>query len=209
MFGVQTIEHCPWVYCLMEDLFSITSSQRILKSEWKTEGTIPFIRVRDMVQLANNEPLTNEFFVSEDFYNSRSNEEKVQVGDVIVSATSTIGKTYIVKQGERFYFKDADVLLFRKKMPINEVFFTYGLRMPTMWKQIESGLGATTVSHFLISKACKLKQPLPPLELQEEFASFVEQSDKSKSVLVNANRHLSSVASQMCLNSFVTDYSLG
>ena len=153
MFGEDDIDHCRWPVDLMENIFLISSSKRILKSEWKTDGNIPFIRVRDMVQLANGEPLSNEFFVSEEFYNSRPKEEQVQAGDIIVSATSTIGKTYIIKQGERFYFKDADVLLFRKKLSINETFFTYGLTMPTVWSQIEGGLGATTVAHFLISKA--------------------------------------------------------
>lgn len=85
--------------------------------------------------------------------------------------------------GAAFYFKDADVLLFRKKKPINGVFFTYGLTMPTLWSQIEPGLGATTVAHFLISKACKLLQPLPPMDLQNRFAAIVEQSDKSKFVV--------------------------
>lgn len=185
MFGEESIEHCKWPVDLMENVFSISSSKRILKSEWKTEGDIPFIRVRDMVQLANGEPLTNEFFVSEQFYNSRPEEEKVQAGDIIVSATSTIGKTYIIKKDERFYFKDADVLLFRKRLNINETFFTYGLTMPTVWSQIEKGLGATTVPHFLISKACKLKQPLPPLDLQNKFAIFVKEADESKSALQN------------------------
>ena len=180
MFGNSDISESVWPVAAMEDAFSITSSRRILKSEWKESGNIPFIRVRDMVQLANKEPLTNEFYVTEDFYNSRPEEEKVKPGDIIVSATSTIGKTYIIKPGERFYFKDADVLLFRKKKPINDVFFAYGLTMPTVWNQIEDGLGTTTVAHFLISKACKLRQPLPPIELQEQFAAFVRQSDKSK-----------------------------
>lgn len=173
----------------MEDVFSITSSRRILKSEWKTEGVIPFIRVRDMVQLANREPLTNEFYVTEEFYNSRPEAEKVKPGDIIVSATSTIGKTYVIQPEERFYFKDADVLLFRKKQPINETFFTYGLTMPTLWRQIEGGLGATTVAHFLISKACKLQQPMPPMELQEKFEQLWKQSDKSK--FGGSNRNLS------------------
>ena len=180
LFGNSDISESRWPVATMEDVFSITSSRRILKSEWKDSGDIPFIRVRDMVQLANKEPLTNEFYVTEDFYNSRPEEEKVKPGDIIVSATSTIGKTYIIKPGERFYFKDADVLLFRKKIPINGVFFAYGLTMPTVWHQIEDGLGTTTVAHFLISKACKLRQPLPSIDLQEQFASFVRQSDKSK-----------------------------
>ncbi len=192
MFGSEPVSDCRWPVRLMEDVFSISSSRRILKSEWQTEGTIPFIRVRDMVQLANKEPLTNEFFVTEEFYNSRPEEEQVQVGDIIVSATSTIGKTYIIKPEERFYFKDADVLLFRKKLPINDTFFSYGLTMPTVWDQIEAGLGTTTVAHFLISKACKVRQPMPPLELQEQFSTILQQSDKSKFVVTKcSNRNLS------------------
>ena len=190
MFGEQDINMCKWPLELMEDIFSIRSSRRILKSEWKSEGNIPFIRVRDMVQLANKESLTNEFFVSDEFYESRPDEEKVKTGDIIVSATSTIGKTYTIQPGDRYYFKDADVLLFRKKKPINEVFFTYGMKMPSVWNQIEGGLGATTVAHLLISKACKIKQPMPPIELQEQFAAFVKQSDKSKFELENALNEL-------------------
>lgn len=103
MFGDDAIDKCAWPVEKMEEIFSITSSRRILKSEWKSEGNVPFIRVRDMVQLANGEPLTNEFYVSDEFYNSRPEEEKTQAGDIIVSATSTIGKTYVIKEGERFY----------------------------------------------------------------------------------------------------------
>ena len=55
-----------------------------------------------------------------------------------------------------------------------------------MWDQIAGGLGATTVAHFLISKACKLMQPMPPMELQERFAIFAQQSDKSKFELQEA-----------------------
>lgn len=188
-FGDEKISACRWPTMRMEEIFSITSSRRILKSEWRSEGAIPFLRVRDMVRLSNGEPLDNEFYVSEEFYDSRPEDERVKSGDIIVSATSTIGKTYIIKEGERFYFKDADVLLFRKKgVPIDETYFTYGLGMPTVWRQIEEGLGATTVVHFLISKAEKILQPLPPMELQEEFAALVRQSDKSK------------FAAQMCSN---------
>ena len=203
-FGDEIVSECRWPVRKMKDVFTITSSKRILKSEWRTEGEIPFLRVRDMVQLANGEPLDNEFYVTEEFYNSRSDDERVRSGDIIVSATSTIGKTYIIKDGERFYFKDADVLLFRKKgVPIDEIFFTYGLGMPTVWRQVEGGLGATTVAHFLISKAEKLLQPLPPIELQEEFAAFVRQSDKSKFELEQALSELTATYKRIITETFV------
>jgi len=203
-FGDEIVSECRWPVRKMKDVFTITSSKRILKSEWRTEGEIPFLRVRDMVQLANGEPLDNEFYVTEEFYNSRSDDERVRSGDIIVSATSAIGKTYIIKDGERFYFKDADVLLFRKKgVPIDEIFFTYGLGMPTVWRQVEGGLGATTVAHFLISKAEKLLQPLPPIELQEEFAAFVRQSDKSKFELEQALSELTATYKRIITETFV------
>ena len=203
-FGDEIVSECRWPVRKMKDVFTITSSKRILKSEWRTEGEIPFLRVRDMVQLANGEPLDNEFYVTEEFYNSQSDDERVRSGDIIVSATSTIGKTYIIKDGERFYFKDADVLLFRKKgVPIDEIFFTYGLGMPTVWRQVEGGFGATTVAHFLISKAEKLLQPLPPIELQEEFAAFVRQSDKSKFELEQALSELTATYKRIITETFV------
>lgn len=50
-----------------------------------------------MVQFANKEPLTNDFFVSDEFYYSRPENEKVKAGDIIISATSIIGNTYVIK----------------------------------------------------------------------------------------------------------------
>ena len=193
MFGDEKINCCRWPAFLMADVFDITSSRRVLKSEWKKSG-IPFLRVRDMVQLADGEPLNNEFFVSEEFYNNLTDADGLtRAGDIMVSATSTIGKTYTIKPGERFYFKDADVLRFRKKLEIDNTFFVYSLKMPTVWEQIEAGLGATTVPHFLISKACKIRQPMPPIGLQEEFAALVRQCDKSKSELKQAIKSLEAI----------------
>jgi restriction endonuclease S subunit len=61
------------------------------------------------------------------------------------------------------------------------------MKYPVLAKQIEESLGITTVGHFVIAKAKKLLMPLPPLDLQEAFATIVRQLDKSKfTVLRNA-----------------------
>ena len=170
----------------MDEVFDIASSKRILKSEWKESG-IPFLRVRDMVRLAMNQPADNEFFVSEEFYASLKDSDGIpQPGDIMVSATSTIGKCYEVKAGERFYYKDADVLRFRKKANVDASFFMYCMKLPVLVTQIEASLGVTTVSHFLIAKAKTLIMPMPPKDQQEQFAAFVRQSDKSKFELEQA-----------------------
>ena len=72
----------------------------------------------------------------------------------------------------------------------------------------ESQKRGATIKGITSDLVKSAKIPQAPMDLQKQYVSFIQQSDKSKSVLVNANHHLSSVASQMCLNSFVTDYSL-
>ena len=180
MFGDLKRNTKNWENLRFDDCFDITSSKRILKSEWKSTG-IPFLRVRDMVQLATNGKMNSEFFVSEEYYATLSDSDGMPAeGDILVSATSTLGKCYIVKKGERFYFKDADVLRFRAKRNINPVFFIELMKTDYIKEQILKTLGVTTVAHFTIKAAKTIHLRFPDLNIQNQFAAFVEETDKSK-----------------------------
>ena len=181
MFGDLTTNNRGWktenFSCVFEN---ITSSKRILKSEWKSNG-IPFLRVRDLVQLSEKEVLNNEFFISSELYSRLSDNDGVpKNGDILVSATSTLGKCHIVNSNEKLYFKDADVLRFRPSNKINAVYFTECMNDHFIQGQIEHNLGVTTVKHFTIKAAKSILIRIPPLSLQNEFANFVQQVDKSK-----------------------------
>ena len=180
MFGDLKSNPHGWDTFLFGEYFDITSSKRILKSEWKSKG-IPFLRVRDMVQLASTGKIDNEFFVSEKFYASLSDSDGVpKQGDILVSATSTLGKCHVVNAGERFYFKDADVLRFRAIKAINPVFFMEQMKTDYIKGQIDRTLGITTVPHFTIKAAKTINMRCPDINLQNEFATFVTQTNKSK-----------------------------
>ena len=186
MFGELASNPCGWDTFTMEECFDITSSKRILKSEWKSQG-IPFLRVRDMVQLATTGQMDNEYFVSEEFYESLSDSDGVpRKGDILVSATSTLGKCHVVSEGERYYFKDADVLRFRAKKEINPIFFMELMKTYYVEDQISKTLGITTVAHFTIKAAKTINMRCPAIELQDEFADFVKQVNKSKAVIQKA-----------------------
>ena len=179
MFGNERIEDCKWQNLPMGHVFEISSSRRVLKEQWTSDG-VPFLRVRDMVDLAQGKELNNEAFISEKYYNKLSDDDgKVREGDIIISATSTIGKCYLIKKGDRFYYKDADILRLRKQKEINCSYFMYAFNMPTIAMQVEESIGKTTVGHFLISKAQNIKIPMPPIELQVQFESILHQADKS------------------------------
>lgn len=180
MFGDPDTNPMNWDTYRLDECYEIASSKRILKSEWKSEG-IPFLRVRDMVQLATTGQMDNEFYVSEEFYSTLKDTDGIpRVNDILVSATSTLGKCHIVNEGERFYFKDADVLRFRAKKDINPVFFVEQMKSSYIEEQIARTLGVTTVAHFTIKAAKTINMRLPDITLQNQFADFVHQVDKSK-----------------------------
>lgn len=184
MFRGYTLGSLKYPTMPMSEVFDIASSRRILKSNWTGSG-VPFLRTRNIVRLAMNQPLDNEFFVSEEFYASLS-DDTPKPGDILISAIGTIGKCYEVKDGERFYYKDATVLRFRKKFDIDTTFFINCMKLPVLATQIQNCVGVTTVACITIEKAKKLIMPIPPPDLQQQFADFVHQTDKSKSSLQRA-----------------------
>lgn len=52
--------------------------------------------------------------------------------------------------------------------------------MPEFRKQIDSLQAGSTVAYLSISMTKELNVMVPPLELQNQFAAFVAQTDKSK-----------------------------
>lgn len=180
MFGDPVTNPKGWEKKQFNEVFDISSSSRVLKSEWKSQG-IPFYRVRDIVKLSECGVVDNEFFVSEEFYLSLpSSKGTPQEDDIMVSATSTIGKCYIVKKDEKFYYKDADVLRFRKKIDISPKYFVHFMKTPFAINQIRSTFGITTVPHFTIVNAKKINMIYPSYELQKQFENIVDKIEVIK-----------------------------
>ena len=65
---------------------------------------------------------------------------------------------------------------------VNPYYLCTFTNMPHGKKQIDEGTGGAARQHFNVGKYSKLKLMLPPKELQDDFADFIEQVDKSKVV---------------------------
>lgn len=65
---------------------------------------------------------------------------------------------------------------------VNPYYLCTYTNMPYGKRQIEEGTGGAAQQHFNVGKYNKLKLALPPIELQNEFAAFINQTDKSKVV---------------------------
>ena len=178
-----------WEWCRLRKLFNICSSKRVLQSDWKEDG-IPFYRAREIVKLSEHGEVDNELFISVEHYNELKTKYGVpQTEDLMVSGVGTIGKVYIVKGNDRFYYKDASVLCFQNvNKVIRSEFAKYLLESEFMQSQMHSYSKGTTVDTITISTAMDYLCFLPPIPEQHriveklnELLSFVDtiESDKT------------------------------
>lgn len=168
------------------DLFDVGSSKRVFQKDWKTEG-VPFYRAREIVKLAENGYVDNELFITPEMYDDYSQKYGVPVaGDIMVTGVGTLGVCYLVKETDKFYYKDGNTLCFHNKGNVDSRFILECYKMPFIREQIEANAGGTTVGTYTIVNAKKTKVFNPPMEEQKEFVDFVEQSDKSKFELKKA-----------------------
>ncbi len=164
-----------WVWCRLGDLFEIGSAKRVLKEDWKNNG-VPFYRTREIVQLANEGHVDNELFIAEEHYNELIAKYGIpQKNDIMLTAVGTIGVPYVVKESDRFYYKDASVLCLKNTSNINSYFIVYLLNSSLMKSQIYDKSKGTTVDTITIDKATNYVVPLPPLAEQKRIVAKVEE----------------------------------
>ena len=148
----------------------------MLQSDWKESG-VPFYRAREIVKLSDNGYVDNELFISEEHYKKLSNEYGVpKAGDLMVSGVGTIGKTYVVKENDKFYYKDASVLCFSKKYDyLSSKFYRFVLESNFLRQQMNEGSKGTTVDTITISTASNYLVVLPPIKEQNKITNMVIQ----------------------------------
>ena len=166
-----------WSWCRLRDLLNVCSSKRVLQSDWKNEG-IPFYRAREIVKLSENDFIDNELFISEEHYlELKKNYGVPQSGDLMVSSVGTIGKVYIVKPADQFYYKDASVLCFenRNKMLVSK-FAKILLESSFVQLQMRENSKGTTVDTITISAAMNYLCIVPPQNEQVRIVAAVQQA---------------------------------
>ena len=186
-----------WQWVRLGLLFSIVSARRVHKADWKSSG-IPFYRAREIAKLSAYGFVDNELFISQEQYDHFKKSSGVpSPNDIMVTAVGTIGKTYVVKEEDVFYYKDASVICLENHHGMNPFFFKYAFSSPFIQTQLHTKSAGTTVDTIPIEKAEKYLFPLPPLEEQarivakiEELLPHVEEYGKAETALSKLNAEL-------------------
>lgn len=182
LFGDPLLDDGRYPKVPLGTLAEVGSSKRIFEKEYVSEG-VPFYRTKEIVELSKGNRITTELFITRDRYDEIRDEYGVpQKGDLLISAVGTIGVIWIVDGKNDFYFKDGNLL----RVAATEKF------APTYIKHLlEALIGAykqemssgTAYAALTISALKEMLVYVVPITEQEQFAAFVEQTDKSKSAI--------------------------
>ena len=162
-----------WCWCRLKSIVNVVSARRVHQSDWRSEG-VPFYRAREIGKLSDTGSVDNELFITEAQYTELSSSGVPHPGDLMVTAVGTLGKTYIVKDGDRFYYKDASVICFENFGKINPAYLKLLMYSPYMEEQIKQNSAGTTVGTITIVKANEYLIPLPPLMEQQRIVDQTE-----------------------------------
>ncbi len=165
-----------WHSANMSEVCSIITDGTHQPPKFVSEG-IPFLFVSN---IAGN-VLTYETtkYVSEADYEILIKRTPIEVGDVLVSAVGSFGHPAVVRRSRPFCFQRHIAYLKPKRELIDSDYLHAVLltdKAQRYMDKVAKGVAQRTVT---LKSFKEMMIPLPPLELQQEFADFVAQVDKS------------------------------
>jgi len=163
-----------WEWVRLGSVGDICSSRRVHKRDWKESG-VPFYRAREIVQLSKNGFVRNDLFIAEALFFDLSRFAGIpEPNDVMITGVGTIGVPYIVRDSDRFYFKDASVLLYKNYSRLSSRFLYHYFTSPTWKNAIHAESRGTTVDTLTINRATSTLLPLPPLPEQKRIVAKID-----------------------------------
>lgn len=163
-----------WKWVRWGEIVNIVSARRVHQSDWKKEG-IPFFRAREIAKLATDGYVENELFISQELFDEFSKSGVPKEGDLMVTAVGTLGKTYIVKATDYFYYKDASVICFENFAKVCPKYLKYMMESELMKSQIQNNSSGTTVATLTMVRMVEYLIPLPPLAEQKRIVAKLEE----------------------------------
>jgi type I restriction enzyme S subunit len=147
------------------EIGKICMCKRVMKHETKSDGDIPFYKIGTFGKEA-------DAYISTELYNDykrRFNFPKV--GEVLISASGTIGRT-VIYDGKPAYFQDSNIVWISNDecAVTNKFLFHY-------YKIVEWKTDGGTISRLYNDNLTKTKIPIPPLAEQERIVGILDKFD--------------------------------
>lgn len=155
----------PWEQRKFGELGSVAMCKRIFKEQTTTEGDVPFFKIGTF----GGNP--DAYISRELFEEYKSKFQYPEVGDMLISASGTIGRT-VEYTGKDEYFQDSNIVWFKHDNRIENSFLRYIYQI-VKWDGIEG----STIKRLYNDNFLKTKFTMPSVAEQKKLGEFFKQLD--------------------------------
>ena len=148
-----------------------------------TEGK-PFLSVRDIS--SGRIDFANCHYISEQEFASLPNGARPKPNDILFCRVGTIGKPVTIPEGTPEFGSFVSVGFLRKKRNVLNEYLKAWMEDPYFMKQVYDNVAGASQINLNTGWLKNFRILIPPIELQQQFASFGSQVDKSKVVVRKA-----------------------
>ena len=176
LFGDQATNPFSFPVCKLSDVSDIYLG--LTHTPTYVEQGRPFLSVRDISSGVID--FSNCHYITEEEFNSLPNGARPKVGDILFCRVGTIGKPVIIPENTDEFGTFVSVGYLRKKSMVNNHYLKSWMENDYFMRQVYDNVAGVAQINLNTGWLKNFRILLPPYELQEQFAAFVEQTDKSK-----------------------------
>ena len=155
----------PWEQRKLGELGSVAMNKRIFKEQTSDTGDVPFYKIGTFGG-------TPDAFISRDLFEEyKSKYQYPEVGDILISASGSIGRT-VVYRGADEYFQDSNIVWLKHDSQLVNSFLKQFYSI-VKWQ----GLEGSTIKRLYNKNILETPITLPSPEEQTKLGEFFEKLD--------------------------------
>ena len=145
--------------------------------EFIEKGEVPYITSKNIKDGIID--FENVKYISKDAYEKISVNRPTKVGDILVSMIGTLGQIAVIADKRLFYGQNLYLLRLNNTL-VNTTYFCEFFNSDKAQHELLGKRNQSTQAYLKANHVEDLVLSVPPMDMQNEFVSFVKQVDKSK-----------------------------
>ena len=179
MFGDPVTNPRSWIIQNLCDVCSKLTDGTHFSPESYAEGEYRYITAKN-IKLGGFD-FSNITYVNADVHNEIYERCNPEYGDVLyIKDGVTTGIAMVNTLYEPFTMLSSVALLKQNREIVNGSYLCGVLNNKHMYDTIRGDMGGAAITRLTIAKLNKIKIPVPAMELQNQFDTFVEKTNKSR-----------------------------
>ena len=183
MFGENPVESGKWKVETLPELCTtpITDGTHQTPTYTTAEDGVPFISSKDVT--SKKIDWSNIKYITSELHEKLYKRIAPQKNDILLAKNGTTGVAALVEDNRVFDIYVTLALIRPDWSKVNPNYLLQVINSDSCKNQFDSHLIGIGVPNLHLRDINCTKIPVPPLDLQNKFAAFVQQIDKSKFVL--------------------------